>query len=888
MNTLIRYISVITFVIIIFVQSSFSQTFSIQGVLRDPTGKSVSDGTHTVTFKLYTDSTGGTSVWNETVPAVSVTHGVFSLELGKVSSMSSLPFSAQYYLGITVASGTELTPRMKVTSSPTSLSVKGVSNVVPSTGNVGIGTTTPYENLAVKSNNAATVANLSVSSSNDNFFNVYSGSTTYPGVALVVDNSAPMTFGQWNSLFGKDGWNERMRIDANGNVGIGTYNPSQKFDVNGAISTSGSLGGLIANSRTGSGNYFQWYNQNGTDLRLWSGPSDLMTIKGSGNVGIGTTDPASKLSVDGDIHILSGVLKFPDNTTLNSANFGGPAGSIFNTGDVLISSGSTERMRILSNGNVGIGITNPSQKFDVNGAISTSGFLGGLIANSRTGSGNYFQWYNPNGTDLRLWSGPSDLMTITGSGNVGIGTTTPYENLAVKSNNDATVANLSVSSSNDNFFNVYSGSTTDPRVALVVDNSAAMRFGQWNSLSGKDGWNERMRIDANGNVGIGTYNPSQKLEIAGAVKSESFIVGNGTNIQLTFNKSAVDYGYLGTNNDEVLLSANYRADGNAMLNNGRAGSYIGVGSQIGSSAIRFATASANNTTPTERMRIDGSGNVGIGTLSPDAPLHVNGAGITTVYLARTYFGQGSSVLTSNTSISGNIQVHANGWFWAENGGYVATSDSRIKNIIGVSNSHSDLETLSKIKVTDYKYIDEVANGNGLQKKVIAQQLKEIYPNAVNQTKGIIPNVYAVAKKSEVKGNKTYITTSKEHTFKTGDKVKLIFAKGSEKTIPVDVSDAHTFSINEAINDDIFVYGKHIDDLLNVDYDAVAMLNVSATQELFKMMSAMQKENADVKLANAELKERLEKLEGVVLSLGLNGKNVSPVQVGVNATVKGEK
>ena len=109
----------------LFVQSAFSQTFSIQGVLRDPNGKSVSDGTYPVTFKLYTVATAGSSIWSETVPTVTVTHGVFSLELGTVTSMASLGFDATYYLGITVASGTELSPRMKITSSPTSLSVKG-------------------------------------------------------------------------------------------------------------------------------------------------------------------------------------------------------------------------------------------------------------------------------------------------------------------------------------------------------------------------------------------------------------------------------------------------------------------------------------------------------------------------------------------------------------------------------------------------------------------------------------------------------------------------------------------------------------------------------------------------------------------------------------------
>ena len=68
-------------IVTVFVQSTFSQTFSIQGVLRDPNGKSVADGTYPVTFKLYTVATGGSSIWTETINNVTVSYGVFSLEL---------------------------------------------------------------------------------------------------------------------------------------------------------------------------------------------------------------------------------------------------------------------------------------------------------------------------------------------------------------------------------------------------------------------------------------------------------------------------------------------------------------------------------------------------------------------------------------------------------------------------------------------------------------------------------------------------------------------------------------------------------------------------------------------------------------------------------------
>ncbi len=249
------------------------------------------------------------------------------------------------------------------------------------------------------------------------------------------------------------------------------------------------------------------------------------------------------------------------------------------------------------------------------------------------------------------------------------------------------------------------------------------------------------------------------------------------------------------------------------------------------------------------------GKVGIGTSAPDAPLHVTGTGISTRPLQRAYFNTSTgTAIATNTAITANIKVHADGWFWAEGGGFVATSDARIKNIIGRTNNAEDLEKLRKIAVTDYKYIDEVSNGNMLQKKVIAQQVKEIFPVAVNQNKGIIPNVYQAAQKVSIVGNTTHIVTSKAHDFVTGDVVKMIVENESEKNLEVTVIDPHTFSVAQTLNQNVFVYGKQVNDLHNVDYDAIAMLNVSATQELAKQVEELTRKNKELEVKVAELEE----------------------------------
>ena len=89
-------------------------------------------------------------------------------------------------------------------------------------------------------------------------------------------------------------------------------------------------------------------------------------------------------------------------------------------------------------------------------------------------------------------------------------------------------------------------------------------------------------------------------------------------------------------------------------------------------------------------------------------------------------------------------------------------------------------------------------------------------------------------------------------------VKLVLEKTGDKELIVTVIDANTFSVAEAINDKIFVYGKHVNDLLTVDYDAVSMLNVSATQELSKQIEQL-------KADNAKLQNRLLKIEASLQS-----------------------
>ena len=114
---------------------------SVQGTVQNFDGTAVDNGEYDITFKLYETDAGGTAIW-ETTETVNVVGGVYSVLLGENTPLD-IPFNTTYHLGITLPGGPELMPRAQLTSSPYALSVVGQDNTFPSTGPVGVGTTTP-------------------------------------------------------------------------------------------------------------------------------------------------------------------------------------------------------------------------------------------------------------------------------------------------------------------------------------------------------------------------------------------------------------------------------------------------------------------------------------------------------------------------------------------------------------------------------------------------------------------------------------------------------------------------------------------------------------------------------------------------------------------------
>jgi hypothetical protein len=159
-------------VALLFLQSSawaaVPALVNFQGVLCDSTGNPVPDSSYSVTFRIYSDSTGGSLLWDETLP-ITTTDGLYNVLLGNLFPLDASVFTGFppiFYLGTTVGSDPEMSPRIRLTSTPFALissradyvgSLEGatggtiIGNLSVS-GNVGIGTTTPSEMLDVRGN----------------------------------------------------------------------------------------------------------------------------------------------------------------------------------------------------------------------------------------------------------------------------------------------------------------------------------------------------------------------------------------------------------------------------------------------------------------------------------------------------------------------------------------------------------------------------------------------------------------------------------------------------------------------------------------------------------------------------------------------------------------
>jgi hypothetical protein len=251
---------------------------------------------------------------------------------------------------------------------------------------------------------------------------------------------------------------------------------------------------------------------------------------------------------------------------------------------------------------------------------------------------------------------------------------------------------------------------------------------------------------------------------------------------------------------------------------------------------------------TSRFAVANNGSIGIGTTTPTrARLEVVGNITNQPNPGNVGFFNSNGVLANIPAGVDPISIYATADIFSPV--FIAFSDARIKKIRGLSDGRDDLSTLTKLQITDYTYIDTTTFGTGTHKKVIAQQVEQVFPQAVQRNTDVLPDIY---EKAHVKDGWVMLATS----LKPGDRVRLI-GPSTEGIHEVLEADADRFRpAAGAEGSEVFVYGREVNDFLSVDYDAIAMLNVSATQELNRQLSELRAETAALKQDLAEMRTAL--------------------------------
>jgi hypothetical protein len=256
------------------------------------------------------------------------------------------------------------------------------------------------------------------------------------------------------------------------------------------------------------------------------------------------------------------------------------------------------------------------------------------------------------------------------------------------------------------------------------------------------------------------------------------------------------------------------------------------------------------------MRIASNGNIGIGVTNPGFKLEVASHSHAGVNISVRYLD--ISGVGTSTGPHEQISAKFNGGVWSTHF-YMSSSDIRIKEDIQDINDDNALQSILLIEPKTYKYIDKIERCDKKVYGFIAQQIKEVIPEAVKIEKSYIPNIYLVADYSN-----NVITLPSQPTkviVKVNDKIKCYDKDNKEIIVEViEAIDSLTFRIKELgeyTDTKIFVYGTEVDDFHTLNKDYIFTLNVCATQELHRRIEA---QNIVIKSHEDRIKDLEEKVE----------------------------
>jgi hypothetical protein len=591
-----------------------SQTLQVEdkniemGVVTTPTDSTADGGG--ITLKGATDKTinwvNATDAWTSSER--------FSVPLG-AQGTPSLTFTGDANTGIYSPGADQV-----------AISTGGSGRLfVDANGRVGIGDSTPRAPLSVQSSSstAEAAAFYADSTYNTAEINTFANNQTTlwsrtqinsTGTAIeTVNASSRLKLGGVDNIQLFAGGSERLRIDSSGRVGIGTSSPGSKLDV-----VSGTAYSDIGIRSTGG---FAVRGDGRVDVGAASGANALLAVQRPSGSGV------SILGYFYDTINTTGVQIKSGGSNLAELSLIGSTGKL-NFGNT---NSSNQVTLDTATGRLGVGTTSPDFKLDVAGEI---GITEGQRLSWHDGSGGRSASIFGSAGDALAFTttgSNAEAMRIDSSGRVGVGTSSPGAALDIDSSSSTGLKLRVASNTQNKYISIANAAGT---VGWTFGNgilSAAKQFVLYDNDAGA----ARILVNSSGNVGVGTTSPGANLEVSDTSDSV---------LQVTATDASTAYFKLKANGtDELQFYSNQFVGGDITVRSNK--------------FLRFGTNS------TERLRIDSSGRVGIGTSSLNTKFDVAGSSQTyTSAPAITFTDTGSGQGDANRWIAGNLAVNNYGDF----------------------------------------------------------------------------------------------------------------------------------------------------------------------------------------------------------------------------------